>query len=609
MINTLMPYTVNLTSIDAAGNERGITSISEGAANTSATLQGIIQTFGEPAPDAAINIPVQKILDFMTPKFLTNDFKPLMEFVAQELTQRYNQNVPRPNPASSQKVQELLENKYSIDKKINIMTIVELVQAADYLGIPEIYRAGIQIIAITLMHNITIDKFCNMLKSINADKPNDLNTTIATFRLEDSLRKNGCARLLAQLNPSLVFESIQPFLTIQAHEGTIFAVAFSPKGRYFATGGADNRVKIWRTHTGELIHTLEGHERHISSLAYSPDGKQLVSGSFDGTAKIWDTKTGALLHTLTDPAPPAHLGTTSITSVAYHPSAPVIATGSYDTTVRLWNANTGELIRIVQQHLGLVNALAFSPDGTKIAVGSSDNFARLWQITIPESAIEEENQPILLHTFSGHTSSINCLAFNPQGTPLITGSIDETVRLWDASTGRYLLSLLIKQGPVWSVNISHNGTRIIIASQGLTSIWSYPIITQLFTLTPTQGTIISTAFSSNNRYVLTGTNQDEAILWKYVNLTDRKGNISLEQALLLILLENIQKTGGALNLSETDLCTNLMRKVFETFNQNARAYLIKKYQIIVEKAGESSSSKAGFIERTKERAKKLFQRK
>jgi WD40 repeat protein len=79
------------------------------------------------------------------------------------------------------------------------------------------------------------------------------------------------------------------------------AVAFSPDGETFATGGGEltTSLRIWKTETGEVVHKLAaGHDCPVFAIAFSPSGKRIVSGSrsFEprmlGKVRCWDAATG-----------------------------------------------------------------------------------------------------------------------------------------------------------------------------------------------------------------------------------------------------------------------------------------------------------------------------
>jgi WD40 repeat protein len=56
------------------------------------------------------------------------------------------------------------------------------------------------------------------------------------------------------------------------HSSYIYSVAFSPDGKYLASGSFDNTVKLWSIELQKEVTTLQGHSSSVSSVAFSPDG-------------------------------------------------------------------------------------------------------------------------------------------------------------------------------------------------------------------------------------------------------------------------------------------------------------------------------------------------
>jgi len=93
-------------------------------------------------------------------------------------------------------------------------------------------------------------------------------------------------------------ESLDEGCPVQAHNGTLNAVAYSPCGQRLATGGEDCAVILWNAGTGKADIVLQGHLQRVTSLSFSANGARVASGSYDNSIRVWDTTTGVLLRTI-----------------------------------------------------------------------------------------------------------------------------------------------------------------------------------------------------------------------------------------------------------------------------------------------------------------------
>ena len=237
------------------------------------------------------------------------------------------------------------------------------------------------------------------------------------------------------------------------HQSLVTAAAFSPIGEHWASGDAAGKLYIWDGNREPI--PLFRHTDSIKSLAFSKDGNRLVSASSDKTAWVWDVASGKEIASLplTQLDAELYLGDSSQKrrlvklqrtraekgvatrtplnfsgiAIAFSPCGNIIA-GSLPWEIRLWDARTYEIRLgvLMPRECSRPSTLAFTPCGRYFATGSwwggSDKVSiRLWDVATIEN----------IHTFWGHPTDVECLAFSHDGTLLASGSFDDTILLWD----------------------------------------------------------------------------------------------------------------------------------------------------------------------------------
>jgi WD40 repeat protein len=131
----------------------------------------------------------------------------------------------------------------------------------------------------------------------------------------------------------------------------------------------------------------------------------------------------------------------------------------------LWSKPTWNLQQTISAHSDWVRCLSFTPDGSKLVSGSFDKTIKLWQL----------NTGTVIHTLTDHIKGVFALAVSPDGQLLASGSWDETIKLWNLETGTLLQNLTQHQASVRSLAVSPDSKTLISGSFDQTiKLWNLP---------------------------------------------------------------------------------------------------------------------------------------
>lgn len=308
----------------------------------------------------------------------------------------------------------------------------------------------------------------------------------------------------------------------------ISVLALSLNGKRAIASEHDGKVTIWDTSTGQLIKTLvhaADFRKQATKVASNSDGSIIASA--DGTMlKLWNASTADEM--LISPSDGSYC-CVALNCDGSQIVAGIVARDSH--SFRIWDVHSGNVIQAFQgtDKLGVPNCVAFSPDSTHIVVGGVGGFPKSERVMVYNVSAGR-----IAWAAQGHTSIVRSVAYSRDGNRVVSTGGDATLKVWDSHTGEELLALTghddfggqhgrlgsylpnftsFELGGINCAAFSPDGTRIVSGgSDKEIKVWDSTIGVEMLTIRVHGRAIEGVAFSDDGRRIVSGSLDGDVIV-------------------------------------------------------------------------------------------------
>lgn len=316
-------------------------------------------------------------------------------------------------------------------------------------------------------------------------------------------------RTISQVNAATGQENRE---SIMQHPSGVSTLKISPNGKQLAsvcTMESDllnpgSLIKLWDLETDKEILNIESSAFAINDLQFSMEGDHAIVVCNDNAVRLLNFKKKEGTKTIGEPILDFEKLGGLVWSASFTEDGNSILTVG-GSEARIWDKHTYREEMSFSPH-GAVAAADFSPDGQWIVTGSWDNSAKIWDVNTGHAVKK---------LIGGHSGYINSTVFSPDGRHILTGSDDMTAKLWDISTGQVVQAYRGHEGRVRQAAFSPDGTKILTVSNDKTArIWDTKTGQQIGEpFRQHKWAILCGAFSPDGKRIITGSEDNLALLW------------------------------------------------------------------------------------------------
>lgn len=235
-------------------------------------------------------------------------------------------------------------------------------------------------------------------------------------------------------------------------------IAFFPDGKSFAVASSSSSeplVKIYETATLKEVFTLKGFRKRVRAVAVSPDGKTIATGDHEGILKIWDAENGTEIRKLEFGSREKQI---EINAVRFSRNSKKLAVLGNETLTLYdtenWSEKTADYTQLIDRNLFLSGwEMEFSPLDKSIAIGTFEGDVIFFDTTDLK----------IINVIKLHNANVKSLTFSPDGKVLATASWDRTVKFVNYPTGEILNELHGHFAGVHDLAFSADGKTLLTA--------------------------------------------------------------------------------------------------------------------------------------------------
>ncbi|KAL2539266.1 Coatomer subunit beta'-2 [Abeliophyllum distichum] len=237
--------------------------------------------------------------------------------------------------------------------------------------------------------------------------------------------------------------------SFEVTELPVRSAKFIARKQWVVAGADDMFIRVYNYNTMDKVTVFEAHTDYIRCVAVHPTLPYVLSSSDDMLIKLWDWEKGWACTQIFEGH--SHY----VMQVTFNPKdTNTFASASLDRTIKIWNLGSPDPNFTLDAHLKGVNCVDYFTGGDKpyLITGSDDQTAKVWDYQT-KSCVQ---------TLEGHTHNVSAVCFHPELPIIITGSEDGTVRIWHSTTYRLENTLNYGLERVWAIGYIKGSRRVVI---------------------------------------------------------------------------------------------------------------------------------------------------